>query len=161
MEILARFERAGIKRAAVGLLVFATCFTRIVAQNTSSLTDGELGRLADWVVQSGKQTVLNAPAAEAMGLGKSELPMHGLAFKPPGDDHLHIVLVGTSRGETDIVVTHTTLDQVGPMWLTSPTGVLKKTIYENAKGIAVVTDGRFNADFEAQKAYLLSKIPGD
>ncbi|HXX41519.1 MAG TPA: hypothetical protein VEI58_04560 [Chthoniobacterales bacterium] len=161
MGIFARFERTSIKRTTIGLLVFAACFTQILAQNTSSLTDGELGRLADWVVQSGKQTFLNAPAAEAMGLGKFALPMHGLAFKPPGDDHVHIVLVGTSRGETDIVVTHTTLDQVGPMWLTSPTGTLKKTIYEDAKGIAVVTDGRFDADFQAQKAYLLSKIPAE
>jgi hypothetical protein len=155
----AQFERIIFKRTAVALLIFAACFTRTVAQNTSSITDGALGRLADWVMQSGKQTFLNAPVATAMGLAKSPLPMLGFAFKPPGDDHLHVVLVGTSRGETNIVLTHTTLDQVGPMWLTSPTGVLKKTIYENAKGIAVVTDGRFDADFETQKAYLLSKIP--
>ncbi len=122
-------------------------------------TLGPLGRLVDFVGAAGKPTVLNAPQAEAFGLAKSEIPMRALAFKPPGDDHLHIVLVGGSPGQVTVVLTHTTLDQVGPMWLTTPSGILLKTIYEDPKGIVVVKDRRFDADFEAQKRYLLSKVP--
>lgn len=144
----------------MALLMLLGAFGQLYAQLSSSLTDGPLGRLADWVIANGKQTVLNAPVAEAMGLGVADLPMHGQAFKPSGDDHLHIVLVGTSQGRTDIVLTHTSMDQVGPMWLTSPTGALRKTIYEDANGISVVTDGKYNADFEQQKAYFVSKVPG-
>jgi len=144
-----------------GFLIFVCAFAGLRAQDTpaTAVTDGPLGHLADWVIASGKATVLNAPAAHAMGLGNSELPMHGQAFKPPTDDLLHIVLVGTSQGHTDIVLTHTTLGQVGPMWLTSPSGKLRVTVYEDEKGVRVVTDGRYDADFETQKAYLLSKIP--
>jgi len=145
---------------ALGLLVFGWGGGRVIAQTESFQTPGSLGRLVDFVAQVGKPTVLNAPAAQAFGLGESEVPMRGLAFKPPGDDHVHIVLVRASEGRSDIVLTHTTLDQVGPMWLTSPSGLLLKTIYEDAKGVSVVTDGRFNSDFEAQKAYLLSRVPG-
>jgi len=143
-----------------GFLIFVWAFAALRAQDTSTTTtEGLLGHLADWVIASGKATVLNAPAAHAMGLGDSELPMRGQAFKPPTDDLLHIVLVGTSQGRTDIVLTHTTLGQVGPMWLTSPSGKLRVTVYEDDKGVRVVTDGRYDADFETQKAYFLSKIP--
>jgi hypothetical protein len=143
----------------VVVVVGFICYIDLAVAQTDG-TFGPLGRLADFVMQAGKSTVLNAPAAEAFGLAKSEIPMRALAFKPPGDDHVHVVLVGGSEGEMNLVITHTTLDQIGPMWLTTPSGILLKTIYEDEKGVSVVKDNRFNSDFEAQKAYLLSKVPG-
>lgn len=147
------------RKLAVGFFVSLTLLGTILAQLSSNLTDGPLGPLADWVINAGKETVLKAPVAKTMGLGDWDVPMHGLAFKPPGDDRVHIVLVGTSQGQTDIVLTHINMDQIGPMWLTSPTGVVRKTVYEDSDKVTLVTDGRYDADFEAQKAYMRSKVP--
>lgn len=160
MQTIARIGWGRSTRAAVGSVIFLAGIALLCAQSGSAFTDGPLGRLADFIVANGKPTVLNAPVAEAMGLGGTTIPVVGQAFKPPGDDHLHIVLVSAREGRTDIVLTHTTMDQVGPMWLTSPSGVLRRTIYEDSKGVAIVKDGRFDSDFEAQKAYFLSKVPG-
>ena len=148
--------------------VAAAVAGKAVAQSDA---DQPLGRLADWLLDQGKSSFVGGGVANAFGFEYADIPARGKVYHqkndnlPSGEELLSTVLVSTQNVHVDIFMGHNKKIGdpgnvgSGPMWLTSPSGILRATVYYDGRTAMRVPNELYSAEFESRKAYFLTKVP--
>ncbi len=140
-------------------LLFAPYLAASVPAAAKEEQSVSLNKLAEWVLQTGIQTVVRGHIIEAMGLPAFDIPVRERGFRVIGEEFTHVCSVSGAFGSHDLVVFALVDEATGnaTIWRTARDGQLIKTVrFQDGLARSIPNDTE-RRQFEAEKAYFLSK----
>lgn len=147
------------KRLLAGAIAFAVA-PHLSASVRNTSDNEPLTRLAEWVLQTGVQTVVRSHILEAMMLPPSDMPVRERGFRVSGETFTHVCSVSTAPAFRDLIFFALVNEGDGSatVWRTSRDGRLISTVQFNAGAALSISNEANRLQFAAEKAYFLAQV---
>jgi hypothetical protein len=136
------------------VLAIAVLAAAIFTTAAMASTDGSLPRLGEAVAERGVPKTISPRIGLALGLGGGIEGAQESFTNMRGEGR--VVLVCEMAGRQLVVLAHLNPQGLGPIWLTSDTGVLERTALKDAAGARQVDNAAYFDAFEAEKRFFLA-----
>jgi hypothetical protein len=116
--------------------------------------------LSDWLLRTGKPSVMRGHILEAMNLPPHDMPVRERGFRHQGERITHVSSVSSVSGYQDLIFFAQVDEGDGSatVWRTRPDGVLVSTVRFADGKVERVPNEQFNSGFAEEKLIFLIRM---
>ena len=116
--------------------------------------------LRQWLLRTGKVTVVRGRILEPMNLPAVDMPVRERGFRHKGERLTHVCSVSTMFGYQDVLFFAQVDESDGSatIWRTGQDGTLVSTVRFSRGGVERIPNKRFNSDFVAEKLFFTTQM---
>jgi len=143
----------------ITLVWIAKVGASIEANHNKTGLSAEISLVAQWVIRTGKPTVVRANIAEGLGVANSDIPVRERGFRAEGERLTHVCAVGNGSAFENLVFFSNVNETDGSamVWQTSNSGAVLSTVVFDGKVVENVPNAQFSAEFRPELKYFQRK----